>query len=185
VNEPAPARTIAASEQPRRMITIWVLTLVFAALTLGLSAAASTAREWWAATLLSGFFALLGPLAIVAMAWKTFGVIKFGDVSLVLEDPLPVAGGHLRAQLRLPPNAAEARVLRARLICRRKKALTDGYEDAVWQDVREFPITRDVATTIIIDLPAGLPDVYWHLMVTAQLPGKDFSRTYVIPVLPG
>src|SRR5207253_1706602 len=108
VKEPAPARIIAASEQPRAMVIVWIVILILAAVMFVLSAAASTAREWWVATLLSRFFALLGALVIIGMAWKTFGVIKFGNVSLVLQDPLPVAGGHLRAQLRLPANAAAA-----------------------------------------------------------------------------
>jgi len=185
VSEPAPARAIAALEQPRMMIAGWILTLVFAAIMFGLFAASSTARGEWPTKLFSAVFAVLGVLAPLGMAWKTFGVIKFGDVRLVMLDPLPVAGGYLRAQLKLPERAADARVLSARLMCgRKRRSLSDGYEDLLWDATREFAITKGVATTITIDLPAGLPEAYWHLRVTAQLPGKDFSRTFAIPVLP-
>ena len=187
MTERTPVRTISALEQPRMMIAMWLLTLVFAAVMFALSAGSSVAREW-PVKVVSAVFALVGVLALAGMAWKTFGVMKFGNVPLILLDPLPVLGRHLRAELRLPQGAADAQVLHTRLVCRRIRQVPDGHEGWLWHADGEFPIAPGLPTPIVIELPGVLPDVElrdvcWHLTVTAKLPGKSFSRNYDIPVL--
>ena len=161
------------------------------------------------AILVTGLFAAFGVAGIYLSVVMAASLKKFGELRLLLGNPLPSVGGRLNASLRLPENAtAKAFTLHANLVCSTVEySEKDPRSETVLRGVQmAIPVAQSSSgarVTIACDIPGDVPPSddpgpasavpgkkygTWELKVRAEFEGVDLERTYkidVAPMLPG
>ena len=199
------ARVILATEGPGTLAGHWASTLIYAVLSFGMFYVGAFVAREFIFVLLTGFFAAFGVAGIAYMVWRTAEVMKHGESRLMLLAPMPALGGQLLGRLSLSSTALRAgQKVRARLECTRVTQYfhkNGGTSNEPCCGVSgSFPVDAG-GLRIALDIPAELPPTEqperlstgerppevsfkWELKITADLPGVDFSRTFLIDVLP-
>jgi hypothetical protein len=200
------ARVILATEGPGTLFGHWASTLIYAVLSFILFYVGAFVARETVFVLITGFFAAFGVAGIAYMVWRTLEVMKHGDSRLLLLAPMPALGGRLYGRLSLSSTALRAgQNVRAQLQCTKvtKYFHKNGGTSNVpcWGGSGRFPVDAG-GVRIALDIPAELPPLdesppplstgerppevsfKWELKVSADLPGIDFSRTFLIEVLP-
>jgi len=167
---------------------------------------------FWGFGLLVGCMLALGAVYMLVFAWKAQASIdQFGEVNAVLEPPWPVIGGGIKGSIDLPAKVAGAKEIEALLCCTEYfeapsptyaggtdpgipatgSAVTMPAQNLKWKEVRRFPVNAGVAA-FEFDVPAnqrpsvqqGSSGSVWELTVKASSGGLEFSRVFIVNVLP-
>lgn len=150
--------------------------------------------------LLALVFPVVGVLLLIAAAYKSLQATRFRETAFVLETLPAPPGGQLRGRVEIPLPGADfsASRVNVRLTCVRiRRSGDDTTESVLWQEELELPasaiqrVARGVSIPIAISIPADASEasetesanrVVWRLHVEAELPGVDYSGTFVVPV---
>lgn len=152
--------------------------------------------------LIGALFPLVGAALAAYAIYAVLQWRKFGNSEFELFSNPGVLGGYLEGRIHTNLRARDSETFRLTLNCIRKEASGSGKnrsstERTLWQD------TVDVAANELLAGPRGAsipvrfaipydagpdsgPDasdpIKWHLEVSAELPGVDFSTQFVVPV---
>lgn len=149
------------------------------------------------AILLALAFPLVGAGLLVAAGRATLRAMRFRRSTFVLDTlPAPV-GGELRGRVEVdyaPLAEASSVVVRLSAVDRRSSGKSTT-EKIVWQEEYQLPrgallrTMNGVAIPIEIDIPPDapqsrpdMPQMLWRLTIDAELPGIDYTATFVVPV---
>jgi hypothetical protein len=149
------------------------------------------------AILLALVFPLVGAGLLAAAVRATLRAMRFRRSTLVLDTVPAPLGGELRGRVEVdyaPLADAASVVVRLSAVNRRSTGKSTT-ETIVWQEEYELPrgsllrTMNGVAIPIEIDIPHDapqsrpeMPQMLWRLTIDAELPGIDYSATFVVPV---
>lgn len=138
---------------------------------------------------------LMFPLAGFWLLWeaarKTLQIRTFGDIRLRM-DPFPASiGGEAGGTVDLPIHFSSGNVFAVFLCCEQVIKHRDGIrKELIWLETGRAASTLGPAGTRIafrVAVPATEPPSsdshLWTLQITAELPGLDLDRSFVIPVI--
>lgn len=138
---------------------------------------------------------LMFPLVGFWLLWeavrRTLQIRIFGDIQLRM-DPFPASiGGEAGGMIELPIRFSSGNVFAVSLSCEQVIKHHDGsHKELVWQEAGCAASTLGPAGTRIafrVTVPAtALPSSdfhHWTLRITAELPGLDLDRSFVVPVI--
>ncbi len=136
-------------------------------------------------------FPLVGFWLLWEAARRTLQIRIFGDIQLRM-DPFPAAiGGEAGGTIDLPINFSSGNVFSVFLCCEQVIKHRDGNrKELIWQEAgRAVPTLGPAGTQIAfrVAVPATEPPSsdshLWTLRITAELPGLDLDRSFIIPVI--
>ncbi|NJC89392.1 MAG: DUF3592 domain-containing protein [Desulfuromonas sp.] len=148
-----------------------------------------TRANYWA------IIGLMFPLAGFWLFWlaisKTLQVRTFGDIRLQM-DPFPATiGGDAGGIIELPVRYDHSTNFVVSLYCERISQTRNGsHREVVWQEESPGVTAPGIAGTRVsfrIAVPASEPpssdNHQWSARLTAELPGIDLDRTFILPVI--
>ena len=199
--QPPSSPNVQAEENPKSLAGAWISTIIYCGFSFPFFLLAVFHIRDPMFIAISGFFAVFGVVYLVMTIRMTLGLGKFGNLRILIEKPPPAPGGRLTAAIFLPKGAAKLQSVKAVLTCYRVNAASAPREAmlAITRSVPVKPNVRGAIARIAIDIPADATpsaqppghafteddpkDYYrWDLHVTAELPGVDLDRHFLIPV---
>lgn len=156
-----------------------------------------------------GLFTFFGVGGAVICVHRTLGWFKYGSILLYLDAPART-GARLAAQFTLPGKLRGARSLKVSLSCiaRERRRPDNGgshfvSEAMVWSESRSLVIHwvgNSGKVQVQFEIPIACPETEhppggvmqenrayhrWELVIAAEVPGIDLSRTFDLPVARG